>query len=142
MPQIKLDRDQKIVVGRVMGIVTFNDVERGKFLANPSGYLSTEFAKKAPIIQAEIGRAEAIPAPDFTALTLIPHQNTETEMHITIPFRNFVMTNGPGSDPFYDYTKHPDGYNDVAPNEYLDPQAGQDIAYYFRLADYVFAQCG
>ena len=128
MAQIVLNRDEKIWMGEVIARCANNSTELIALMQNPNQYLSQQY-------EAHFGTPR-----DFGEAVIVPHVNSDDVMNISIPFKDFMMANAGPHSPYGNY-KHPGGYTPGHP-DYVDPGVDPDMAYYYRVGDYVFAQCG
>lgn len=136
MAQIVLDGPhEKKWAGEVIAKCAVDESELIKMMENPNQYFKDEYIKA-------FGSDDAA---KWDNALIVPHVNSESVMNISIPYKGFMPFNDPYQKhphpPYYNYPKHPDGYCKDQPN-HMDPAADQDEAYWFRVGDYVFAQCG
>lgn len=129
MPATMLTPEEKIWMGEVIARCANDKAALADLVSDPNGYLEAKYAEK-------FGDPSK-----FKGLTIVPHVNTASIMNISIPFKDFMPFNA-APPPIYNYPEHPDGYRPSDPATYVDPAANEDAAYFFRVGDYVFAQCG
>lgn len=134
MAHIKFTRDEKIWVGEIIARCAHDTKMLVEFMGDPNGFLASRYkAAFEGTADYEEGK--------FDNAAIVPHVNSDNVMNISIPYKGYMPLNVP-PPPVYIYDKHPDGYNKDEPGTYIDPGVDPDRAYFFRVGDYVFAQCG